>query len=107
MKNLIRQTYAGVSTADVKKSEDQLIALLESDGKVVEILARFLMPPFNSPNKDNSTPMDANFRRACANLLKKYYYTVAQSKNVNKNPYIQTGYEILTASGYLHEHTIK
>lgn len=51
--------------------------------------------------------MDADFRRACANLLKKYYYMVAQSKNLNKNPYIQAGYEILTASGYLHDHTIK
>lgn len=80
---------------------------MESDGKMIETLAKFLMPPFNLPSQENSTPMDADFRRACANLLKKYYYMVAQSKNLNKNPYIQAGYEILTASGYLHDHTIK
>lgn len=66
--------------------------MLESDGKVIANLAAFLLPPFKAANQTNGIPMDANFRRACANLLKKYYYTVAQSKNIDKNPYIQAGY---------------
>ena len=78
--------------------------MLESDRKVIETLARFLIPPFNQPiiintnssnnnfNMNVNSKLNANFRRACANLIKKYYYTVAQAKNIDKQPYIQLVY---------------
>jgi hypothetical protein len=58
-------------------------------------LAKFLLTPFsknNTNNHDNNNKVDKNFRRACANIIKKYYYSLSQNKKIDKQPYLEIAY---------------